>query len=56
MGPFSQDTADELQLLGHTLKEVSSYGNMQAVYWDYASQQVKAAADPRGVGRAIVQP
>jgi gamma-glutamyltranspeptidase/glutathione hydrolase len=51
---FTQETADELQLLGHSLKQVSNYGNMQAVYWNYKTNQVKAASDPRGVGQATV--
>ncbi|MEE9343723.1 MAG: gamma-glutamyltransferase [Gammaproteobacteria bacterium] len=51
---FTQDTTDELHRLSHTLKQVSSYGNMQAVYWDYQTGQVKAASDPRGVGQASV--
>ena len=44
----------ELQAMGHKLKPVSDYGNMQAVYWDYKRKQVKAASDPRGVGQALV--
>ncbi len=51
---FTKDTVDELQLLGHQLKQVSNYGNMHAVYWDYKTSQVKAASDPRGVGQATV--
>jgi len=51
---FSDTSIKELQQLGHELKPVSNYGNMQAVYWDYKSKQVKAASDPRGVGQALV--
>lgn len=55
-GAFSQNTFDDLQKLGHSLKQVSQYGNMQAIYWDYKNNQLKAASDPRGVGQAIVAP
>ena len=42
---------------GHTLRELSrQYGNMQAVVWDHAARRVEAAADPRGVGAAVVLP
>ncbi len=52
---FDKATLTKLEGLGHTLKPVSNYGNMQALYWDYKSRQVKAASDPRGVGEAIVK-
>lgn len=52
---FDSETISELQKMGHTLKQVSPYGNMQAVYWDYQSRQVKAASDSRGVGQAVVK-
>lgn len=52
---FSDNIADELQQLGHQLQQVSDYGNMHAVYWNYKTGRVKAASDPRGIGRAAVQ-
>ncbi len=52
---FDTKTIATLQEMGHTLKQVSNYGNMQAVYWDYQSRRVEAASDPRGVGQAIVK-
>lgn len=50
---FTADEVVELELLGHRLRQVSNYGNMQAVYWGYGNQ-VKAASDPRGAGQAVV--
>jgi gamma-glutamyltranspeptidase/glutathione hydrolase len=45
-----------LQTRGHKLKPLAnSYGNMQAIYWDYENNRVEAASDPRGVGSARVQ-
>lgn len=51
---FSEAIAEELRQIGHTLKQTSNYGNMQAIYWDYKNNQLKAASDPRGVGYSIV--
>ena len=54
-GAFSADEKDALRSLGHRLKEVSyNYGNMQAILWDKTSGEVSAAADPRGIGAAVV--
>jgi gamma-glutamyltranspeptidase/glutathione hydrolase len=51
-----QSVLDALEAKGHTLKPLkNSYGNMQAIYWDYRSDLVEAASDPRGVGSAQVQ-
>lgn len=54
-GAFDKGISDELKQRGHDLKEVSSYGNMQAVFWDYKKNLVEAASDPRGVGLAVVE-
>jgi gamma-glutamyltranspeptidase/glutathione hydrolase len=54
-GAFDEVTIARLQGLGHTLKQVSRYGNMQALYWGYQRRQVKAASDPRGVGQALIK-
>ena len=44
----------QLEQMGHNTKQVeSSYGNMQAISWDY-KKGVKAAADLRVEGQAIV--
>lgn len=45
-----------LEARGHRLKLLGSdYGNMQAIYWDYASGRVEAASDPRGIGAALTR-
>lgn len=55
-GAFSQAVLEALELKGHKLKALNnSYGNMQAIYWDYENKRVEAASDPRGAGAAEVQ-
>jgi gamma-glutamyltranspeptidase/glutathione hydrolase len=45
-----------LQDLGHTTKRLErNYGNMQIVLWDKRKNHVTAAADPRGIGTAVVK-
>lgn len=56
--PGALDVAiiDELEDRGHTFKPLSAtYGNMQAIYWNRQQQQVRAASDPRGIGRSLVE-
>ncbi|MFE8070553.1 gamma-glutamyltransferase [Marinobacteraceae bacterium S3BR75-40.1] len=56
-GALSSEQRFELEALGHELKEVGRrYGNMQVVVVDSANGKRSAAADPRGVGQAIVRP
>ena len=44
-----------LERLGHRLVALdSSYGDMQAVYWDKVGERVLAASDPRGEGESAV--
>jgi gamma-glutamyltranspeptidase/glutathione hydrolase len=44
-----------LEARGHRLKRLdSTYGNMQAIYWDRNTGRVTAASDPRGIGEARV--
>jgi gamma-glutamyltranspeptidase/glutathione hydrolase len=52
---FSDDQLRALESMGHRL-ELSGrrYGNMEAITWDYASGEVKAASDPRGDGEGRV--
>ena len=46
-----------LEKRGHVLKEKNRrYGNMQAILWDKKINQVFAASDPRGEGKAVVIP
>ncbi len=53
---FDEQTLKKLVQRGHMLKLLSSdYGNMQTVYWDYKTDKVTAASDPRGVGTAEVR-
>ncbi len=45
-----------LQALGHATKRLQrNYGNMQVVLWDKRNNRVTAAADPRGIGTAVVR-
>jgi len=53
---LAQTVREALEAKGHKLKPLNnSYGNMQAIYWDYRNNRVEAASDPRGVGSAQVQ-
>ncbi|MGQ0592781.1 MAG: gamma-glutamyltransferase, partial [Gammaproteobacteria bacterium] len=54
-GALDERERDGLRSRGHTLVELGGpYGNMQAVLWDRRLGVVRAAADPRGEGRARV--
>ena len=44
-----------LSALGHRLRAVAAYGNMQAVWWDKANDGLEAASDPRGAGAGQVR-
>jgi gamma-glutamyltranspeptidase/glutathione hydrolase len=55
--PDALDGAERagLEQLGHTLRESNRrWGNMQVVTWDYASDKVQSASDPRGEGEGLV--
>jgi gamma-glutamyltranspeptidase/glutathione hydrolase len=53
---FGQAERSSLETKGHRLREVADgYGNMQAIYWDRSGNQVEAASDPRGNGKAEVR-
>lgn len=57
--PEALDNALEAKLnsLGHATQRLSHpYGNMQAIVWDRQTHHVEGASDPRGIGRARVQP
>jgi gamma-glutamyltranspeptidase/glutathione hydrolase len=52
-GAFDAEVQQGLLALGHELKPLDSdYGNMQAIYWNKQTGQVRAASDPRGAGEA----
>lgn len=54
-GALNPDQRVELEKRGHVLREKSRrYGNMQAVLWDKKNNQLFAASDPRGEGKAVV--
>lgn len=52
---FSDSLLGELTEMGHKLEpSLREYGNMQAVLWDTKTNQITAASDSRGVGKAEV--
>jgi gamma-glutamyltranspeptidase/glutathione hydrolase len=54
---LTSDEQRDLERRGHELKESSrNYGNMHAILWDRAKNEVDAASDPRGEGAADVFP
>jgi gamma-glutamyltranspeptidase/glutathione hydrolase len=53
---FGEAERRALEKKGHRLREISDgYGNMQAIYWDRTGSQVRAASDPRGIGKGEVR-
>ncbi len=54
-GAFSPEEFQSLTERGHLLRESRRpFGNMNVVTWDYSSNQVEAASDPRGAGEGRV--
>jgi len=52
---FSSDEIERLKAMGYTLRRSDRlYGNMQVVTWDYGTDKVDAASDPRTEGGAEV--
>jgi gamma-glutamyltranspeptidase/glutathione hydrolase len=52
--PWEQE---ELRKRGHALREIAyAYGDMHAILWDRGRDEVRAASDPRGEGRASLLP
>ncbi len=50
------DTQRRLKAMGHRLTPLENdYGNMQIVVWNYRSNTLSAAADPRGIGSARIK-
>jgi gamma-glutamyltranspeptidase/glutathione hydrolase len=54
-GAFDASEIEQLQAMGHRLKAVAPYGNMQIVAWDRRTRTLQAASDPRGEGLAWVE-
>ena len=44
---FTEETITILESKGHTLQEISSYGNMQVVTWEKDYGDVSSSSDPR---------
>jgi len=56
-GALDDAVLAELERRGHTLRRLDNgYGNMQAITWDQRNGRVYAAADPRGIGAALIIP
>lgn len=54
---FTESEKQQLEAMGYGLKDVGrQYGNMQLILRDNQTGETTAAADPRGIGQAIVQP
>lgn len=54
-GALRDGLVEALQRRGHSLQPLdSTYGNMQAIYWDKDGGRVFAASDPRGDGESRV--
>jgi gamma-glutamyltranspeptidase/glutathione hydrolase len=52
---FSAEARAALSARGHTLSVSNrEYGNMHAILWDMSTNEVRAASDPRGEGKAEV--
>tara|TARA_B110000977_G_scaffold41643_1_gene56175 strand:- start:26479 stop:28140 length:1662 start_codon:yes stop_codon:yes gene_type:complete len=52
---LSAEEQNKLTAKGHKLKQLNrSYGDMHAIEWQLSSGKIKAAADPRGYGSALV--
>ena len=48
-GAFSNSDIDKLRSIGHTLKEVRDYGNMQVITIDKDTGKVETSSDPRAL-------
>ena len=53
-GAFTTEQVKALGDRGHKLREGRRWGNLQVVTWDYATNEVQAASDPRGEGKGLV--
>jgi gamma-glutamyltranspeptidase/glutathione hydrolase len=54
-GAFTAEEAQTLKDMGHNLRaDKRPFGNMNVVTWDYATNEVQTASDPRGEGEGRV--
>jgi gamma-glutamyltranspeptidase/glutathione hydrolase len=52
---FSPQQIEQLTVMGHHLTPVKRpYGNMQAIFWNQQTGEVKAVSDHRGLGQAML--
>src|SRR5262245_60664890 len=53
---LTDEERQTLEQRGHKFRDwPPTIGNMQVITWDYATQSVVAASDPRGVGRGLTR-
>jgi len=52
-GAFSKEVAAKLSKRGHHLKQIHSYGNMQAILWNRRTGTLSGITDRRGEGVAF---
>ena len=53
---LSDEERQSLEQRGHKFRDwPSTIGNMQVITWDYATQSVVAASDPRGAGQGMAR-
>jgi gamma-glutamyltranspeptidase/glutathione hydrolase len=55
-GALTHGEIATLGIMGHHLKQTLPYGDMQVVQMDKRSRRLSAASDPRGEGKAQVEP
>ncbi len=53
-GALDRTNLDHLRKLGHPLREIRPYGNMQIIVWDKRRGRLQAVSDPRGGGEGKV--
>jgi gamma-glutamyltranspeptidase/glutathione hydrolase len=55
-GAFTAEERTALEQRGHSIRPwPATIGNMQVVTWDYSSDNVEAASDPRRAGGSLVK-
>jgi gamma-glutamyltranspeptidase / glutathione hydrolase len=51
---LTEKNIEELELMGHQLREGNVWGNMHVVIWHKKKKTIDAASDKRGLGKAVV--